>query len=49
MYDIVKELIGALPTEFEFVYVILTLVLGFLLLSLLFSLFYVPMYLIRGK
>ena len=27
LYDVVKDLIGTLPTEFEFIYAILTLVL----------------------
>ncbi len=49
MYDVVKELVGVLPTEFEFIYSILVLVLGFLLISLLFSLFYIPINLVRGK
>lgn len=49
MYDVIKELVGVLPSQFEFVYVILTLVLAFLLLSLLFNLFYIPIYLVRGK
>lgn len=47
MYDVVKELIGTLPTEFEFVYVILTIVLALLLISFLFQLFYIPIYLLR--
>ncbi len=47
MYDIIKDLIGTVPTEFEFIYVILTLVLGLLLISFLFQLFYIPITLLR--
>lgn len=49
MYDIVKQLIGTLPTEFEFVYIIVTLVLAMLVISFLFSLFYIPINMLRGK
>ena len=49
MYDIVKQLIGTLPTEFEFVYIIVTLVLAMLVISFLFSVFYIPINMIRGK
>ncbi len=49
MYDIVKQLIGTLPTEFEFVYIIVTLVLAMLLISFLFSVFYIPINMLRGK
>lgn len=47
MYDIIKDLIGIVPTEFEFIYAILTLVLGLLLISFLFQLFYIPITLLR--
>lgn len=47
MYDIIKDLIGTVPTEFEFIYSILTLVLGLLLISFLFQLFYIPITLLR--
>ncbi|MGN1342157.1 MAG: hypothetical protein ACI4VL_02890 [Bacilli bacterium] len=47
MYDVIKELIGTVPTEFEFIYAILTLVLGLLLISFLFQLFYIPINLLR--
>ncbi len=47
MYDIIKDLIGTVPTEFEFIYAILTLVLGLLLISFLFQLFYIPITLLR--
>ncbi len=47
MYDVIKELIGTVPTEFEFIYAILTLVLGLLLISFLFQLFYIPITLLR--
>lgn len=43
MYDFIVELIGELPTEFTFIYSILTLVMGVLLLSFLFQLFYIPL------
>ena len=49
MYEMIKELIGVLPAEFEFIYAILTLVLAFLLISLLFTLFYIPINMVRGK
>ena len=47
MYDIVVELIGTLPTEFTFIYAILTLVLSCLLLIFLFQIFYIPIILLR--
>lgn len=49
MYEMIKGLVGVLPTEFEFIYAILTLVLAFLLISLLFTLFYIPINMVRGK
>ena len=49
MYEIMKELIGPVPVQFEFVYIVLTLVLAFLLISLLFTLFYIPINMVRGK
>lgn len=49
MYDIVKQLIGTLPTEFDFVYIIVTLVLAMLVISFLFSVFYIPINMLRGK
>lgn len=49
MYDLVVELIGELPTEFTFIYSILTLVLATLLISFLFQLFYIPINLVRGN
>lgn len=47
MYDMVTELIGELPTEFTFIYAILTLVLSLLIISFLFQLFYIPINLLR--
>ena len=47
MYDLVVELVGELPTEFTFIYSILTLVLSMLVVSFLFQLFYIPINLIR--
>jgi len=49
MKKIVKNLVGEVPTEFTFIYSILTLVLAFLLISFLFQVFYIPIYLARGK
>lgn len=49
MYEIIVSLIGDLPTEFHFIYSILTLVLSALVISFLFQLFYIPINLIRGK
>lgn len=47
MYNIVVSLVGELPTEFTFIYSILTLVLSTLLISFLFQLFYIPINLLR--
>lgn len=47
MYDIVVQLIGELPTEFSFIYSILTLVLATLIISFLFQLFYIPINMLR--
>ena len=49
MYEMIKGLIGPGPVQFEFVYIVLTLVLAFLLISLLFSIFYIPINMVRGK
>lgn len=49
MYDIVVQLIGELPTEFHFIYSILTLILSTLIISFLFQLFYIPIKLARGN
>lgn len=46
MYDFIIDLVGTLPTEFEFIYSILTLVFSSLILSFLFQLFYIPIKLI---
>jgi len=42
MYEIVQQLIGEVPSEFTFIYAILALVLGMLVISFLFQLFYIP-------
>lgn len=42
MYDIIINLIGDLPTEFTFIYSILTLVMGMLIITFLFQIFYLP-------
>ena len=47
MYDMVTELIGELPTEFTFIYGILTLVVSLLVISFLFQLLYLPINLLR--
>ena len=49
MYEIVKSLIGDLPVEFTFIYAIITLVLGVLVITFLFQLFYIPLNIARGK
>lgn len=49
MYDIIVNLIGELPTEFTFIYSILTLVLSMLVITFLFQLFYLPIKLLGGK
>lgn len=49
MYDIVVQLVGDVPTEFSFIYSILTLVLSTLVISFLFQLFYIPIKLVSGK
>lgn len=47
MYDMITELIGELPTEFTFIYAILTLVFSLLIISFLFQLFYIPINLLK--
>lgn len=47
MYEIIVQLVGDLPTEFHFIYSILTLVFSTLVISFLFQLFYIPINLIR--
>ena len=47
MYEIIVQLIGELPTEFHFIYSILTLDLATLIISFLFQLFYIPIKLIK--
>ena len=47
MYDIVVNLIGELPTEFTFIYSIITLVISMLIISFLFQLFYLPIKLLE--
>ena len=49
MYDIIVQLIGDLPTEFHFIYSLLTLVLSTLIISFLFQLFYIPIQIMRGR
>lgn len=49
MYEIIVSLVGEIPTEFQFIYSILTLVLSTLLISFLFQLFYIPIKLVRGN
>ena len=47
MYDIVVQLIGELPAEFKFIYALVTVVLANLVIGFLFTLFYLPINLIR--
>ena len=47
MYYFITEFIGELPTEFTFIYSILTLVLSSLIISFLFQLFYIPIKLLK--
>lgn len=47
MYDIVVQLIGELPPEFKFIYALVTVVLANLVIGFLFTLFYLPINLIR--
>ena len=49
MYDVIVNLIGELPTEFTFIYSILTLVMGMLIIVFLFQLFYLPIKLINER
>lgn len=49
MYDFIVDLIGELPTEFSFIYAILTLVFSTLLIAFLFQLFYIPIKLIDRR
>lgn len=49
MYEIIQNIVGEVPTEFTFIYSILTLVVGFLIISFLFQLFYIPINIVRGK
>lgn len=47
MYDFVVDLIGTLPTEFTFIYSIVTLVFAVLVLTFLFQIFYIPLEILR--
>lgn len=49
MYDVIVNLIGELPTEFTFIYSILTLVMSMLVITFLFQLFYLPIKIINDK
>lgn len=49
MYEVIVNLIGELPTEFTFIYSILTLVMAMLIITLLFQLFYLPIKLISKE
>lgn len=49
MYEVVKQLVGDLPTEFEFIYSILTLLLSSLVITFLFQVFYIPLNLVRKR
>lgn len=47
MYDIIVNLIGPVPDAFTFIYSILTLVMGTLIITFLFQLFYLPIKIIN--
>lgn len=47
MYDFIVDFIGELPTEFTFIYSILTLVFSTVVIVFLFQLFYLPIKLIK--
>lgn len=47
MYDVIVNLIGELPTEFTFIYSILTLAVSLVLISFLLQLFYLPIKIIN--
>lgn len=49
MYDVIVNLIGDLPTEFTFIYSILTLVMAMLIIVFLFQLFYLPIKLVNER
>lgn len=49
MYDVIVNLIGEIPTEFTFIYSILTLVMSMLIIAFLFQLFYLPIKIINDK
>lgn len=47
MYDMIVNLVGELPTEFHFIYSILTLVFSTLVINFLFQIFYIPINMFR--
>ena len=47
MYELIQSIVGELPTEFTFIYSILTLVLSTLIICFLFQLFYIPINMLR--
>lgn len=49
MYEFIQDFIGVLPTEFEFVYTILTIGFSLLILSFLMNLFYIPLKFLGGR
>ena len=49
MYEVIKQLVGDLPTEFEFIYSILTLLFSSLTITFLFQLFYIPLDIFRKR
>lgn len=48
MYDFIVDFVGTLPTEFTFIYSILTLLFSSLIIVFLFQLFYFPIKLLKG-
>lgn len=48
LYNFVVNFVGTVPSEFEFVYVILTLILSIIIFGTFSTLFYIPIRILRG-
>ena len=48
MYDFIVDLVGVVPTEFTFIYTILTLIMSICIIGSFCSIFYFVLRLIRG-
>lgn len=48
LYEFVTSFIGPVPESFEFIYVILTLIIAILIVATFMSLFYFVLNLVRG-